>query len=56
MAANKDTSFPERNRKWFRQDLTEVNEPIRKLLEEYSKVPGSEVVRHVNNIVGTFMF
>ncbi|KAH9998194.1 hypothetical protein F4779DRAFT_166507 [Xylariaceae sp. FL0662B] len=50
MAATNETSFPERNRGWYREDLTEVNEPIRKLLENYSKVPSSEVVKHVNSI------
>ncbi|KAL8782960.1 MAG: hypothetical protein Q9213_004967 [Squamulea squamosa] len=49
MAANKDTSLPERN-KWYQDDLTEVNEPIRNLLENYSKVPSDEVVKHVNKI------
>ncbi|KAI2626089.1 hypothetical protein GGS26DRAFT_563201 [Hypomontagnella submonticulosa] len=50
MAATNDTSFPERNRGWYRDDLIEVNEPIRKLLENYSKVPSSDVVKHVNSI------
>ncbi|KAI0120312.1 hypothetical protein F4776DRAFT_665790 [Hypoxylon sp. NC0597] len=50
MAATNDTSFPERNRGWYQDDLIEVNEPIRKLLENYSKVPSSEVVQHVNQI------
>ncbi|KAH8883469.1 hypothetical protein GQ53DRAFT_752953, partial [Thozetella sp. PMI_491] len=50
MAATNETSFPERNRGWYQQELTEVNEPIRKLLESYSKVPSSEVVEHVNKI------
>ncbi|KAI1094964.1 hypothetical protein F5B19DRAFT_393841 [Rostrohypoxylon terebratum] len=50
MAATNETSFPERNRGWYQDDLTDVNEPMRRLLENYSKVPGSEVVRHVNNI------
>lgn len=51
MAATNDTSFPERNKGWYNKDLTEVNEPIRKLLEGYSKVPSEEVVKHVNQIV-----
>ncbi|KAL8948259.1 MAG: hypothetical protein Q9222_005544 [Ikaeria aurantiellina] len=50
MAATNETSMPERNRRWYQDDLTEVNEPIRKLLENYSKVPNSEVVKHVNSI------
>ncbi|KAL8775338.1 MAG: hypothetical protein Q9209_000345 [Squamulea sp. 1 TL-2023] len=50
MAANNDTSLPERNRKWYQDDLTEVNEPMRKLLESYAKVPSDEVVKHVNRI------
>ncbi|KAK7747783.1 hypothetical protein SLS62_008819 [Diatrype stigma] len=50
MAATNDTSSPERNRGWYQEYLTEVNEPIRKLLENYSKIPSSEVVNHVNDI------
>ncbi|KAI0535552.1 hypothetical protein GGR58DRAFT_478607 [Xylaria digitata] len=50
MAATNETSFPERNRGWYQDQLTEVNEPIRKLLEGYSKVLPSEVVTHVNKI------
>ncbi|KAI1409793.1 hypothetical protein F5Y13DRAFT_88306 [Hypoxylon sp. FL1857] len=50
MAATNDTSFPERNRGWYLDDVKEVNKPIRKLLESYSKVPSSEVVNHVNKI------
>ena len=51
MAATNDTSLPERNKGWYQEDLTEVNEPIRKLLESYSRVPSAEVVKHVNQIV-----
>ena len=51
MAATNDTSLPERNKGWYQEDLTEVNEPIRKLLESYSKVPSREVVDHVNKVV-----
>ena len=51
MAATNDTSFPERNKGWYPEDLTEVNEPIRKLLEDYTKLPSGEVVKHVNEIV-----
>lgn len=52
MAATNDTSSPERSRGWYLDDVAEVNEPIRKLLESYSKVPKSEVVKHLNNVVG----
>lgn len=51
MAATNDTISQERNRGWYQDDLTEVNEPIRKLLENYSRIPSSEVVKHVNAIV-----
>ena len=51
MAANNETSLPDRNRNWYQHDLTEVNPPMRKLLETYSKVPSGEVVSHVNKIV-----
>ncbi|KAI0518502.1 hypothetical protein F5B22DRAFT_599426 [Xylaria bambusicola] len=50
MAATHETSLPERNQGWFKEPLTEVNQPIRQLLEGYSKIPASEVVSHVNNI------
>ncbi|KAI1505611.1 hypothetical protein F5X99DRAFT_367202, partial [Biscogniauxia marginata] len=50
MAVTNDTTFPEKTRGWYQDDLTEVNEPMRKLLENYSKVPRSEVVKHVNNM------
>ncbi|KAK6076930.1 hypothetical protein SCUP234_06999 [Seiridium cupressi] len=50
MAATNETSSPQRNRGWYQEDLVEVNEPIRKLLEDYSKVPYAEVVKHVNGI------
>ncbi|XDG07173.1 hypothetical protein ABKA04_006788 [Annulohypoxylon sp. FPYF3050] len=50
MAATNEAISPERNRGWYQDDLIDVNEPMRKLLENYSKVPSSEVVRHVNNI------
>ena len=51
MAATNETSSPHRNKGWYQEDLTEVNEPIRKLLESYSKVSSDEVVKHVNKIV-----
>lgn len=50
MAATNETSHPERNRGWYQEDLTEINQPMRDLLEHYSKVPSEEVVKHVNNI------
>ncbi|OTB04256.1 hypothetical protein M426DRAFT_59074 [Hypoxylon sp. CI-4A] len=50
MAATNETSFPERNRGWYQEDIVEANEPIRKLLEEYSHIPSSEVVKHINDI------
>lgn len=56
MADNGDSASQERRKGWYRDDITEVNEPIRKLLEEYSKVPGSEVVKHVNKIVSMIAY
>ncbi|KAK6952606.1 hypothetical protein Daesc_004896 [Daldinia eschscholtzii] len=50
MAATNETSFPERNRGWYKEDLTEIEGPIRKLLENYSKIPPAEVVKHINSI------
>ena len=50
MAATNDISCPERNKGWYAEDLTQFNEPIRKLLEGYSKVPSAGVVKHVNQI------
>ncbi|KAI3396955.1 hypothetical protein diail_11355 [Diaporthe ilicicola] len=46
MAATNETSHPERNRGWYQEDLTEINEPMRDLLENYSKIPSEEVVMH----------
>lgn len=51
MAATNETSHPERNRGWYQEDLKDINEPMRNLLERYSKVPSEEVVKHVNSIV-----
>ncbi|KAI3335625.1 hypothetical protein F4824DRAFT_510831 [Ustulina deusta] len=50
MAATHETSFPERNQGWFQEQLTEVNQPIREILQGYSKIPHSDVVDHVNRI------
>ncbi|KAI0097510.1 hypothetical protein GGR51DRAFT_540890 [Nemania sp. FL0031] len=50
MAATNETSFPDRNLGWYADPLTEVNDPIRKLLKGYSGIPDSEVVTHVNDI------
>lgn len=50
MAATNETSHPERNRGWYQEDLTEINQSMRDLLENYSKVPREKVVKHVNNI------
>lgn len=51
MAATNETSDVARNKGWYQEDLNEINEPMRNLLEKYSKVPSNEVVQHVNNIV-----
>lgn len=50
MAATNETSHPERNRGWYQEDLTEINQPMRDLLVNYSKVPSEDVVKHVNLI------
>ncbi|KAK7957954.1 hypothetical protein PG988_012802 [Apiospora saccharicola] len=44
MAATNATSNPERNRGWYKEDVTEINAPMRELLEEYSKIPSNEAV------------
>lgn len=41
----------ERYRKWYDPDLEEVNPQIRRLLEVYSKVLPTDIVKHVNDIV-----
>ncbi|KAG6355007.1 hypothetical protein INS49_004088 [Diaporthe citri] len=46
MAATNETSHPERNKGWYQEDLTEINQPMRDLLENYSKVPREKVVNH----------
>ncbi|KAF3057258.1 hypothetical protein GL218_06082 [Daldinia childiae] len=50
MAAITDASAFERNRGWYQTDLIEVNEPFHQLLEQYSKIPGSDIVDHVKRI------
>ncbi|KAI0196931.1 hypothetical protein F4808DRAFT_463830 [Astrocystis sublimbata] len=50
MAATLAASSPELTRGWFQNQLTEVNEPFRKLLEKYSGITSCEVVEHVNQI------
>ena len=51
MAAKYDPQNAGRHKQWYDDDLAEVNAPIRKLLQTYSKVAPEEVVPHVNNIV-----
>lgn len=51
MAATNDTSNADRHQKWYDPDIEDVNPQIRHLLEAYSKVPSSDVVKHVNEIV-----
>ncbi|KAK8060673.1 hypothetical protein PG996_010603 [Apiospora saccharicola] len=46
MAATNATSNPERNRGWYKEDVTEINAPMRELLEEYSKIPSNEAVTY----------
>ncbi|CAI7596735.1 unnamed protein product [Penicillium manginii] len=43
----------DRHQKWYDPDIEHVNPQIRHLLEAYSKVPSSDVVKHVNKIVGS---
>ncbi|KAI8963619.1 hypothetical protein F5Y11DRAFT_140023 [Daldinia sp. FL1419] len=50
MAATVDASVFERNRGWYQADLVEVNKPFRRLLEQYSKVPSSDVADHIKSI------
>ncbi|KAI0438002.1 hypothetical protein F4803DRAFT_565609 [Xylaria telfairii] len=50
MAATNEASGPELTRGWFQDELTEVNQPFRKLLQGYSGIPSSEIVNHVNDI------
>ncbi|KAI9830511.1 MAG: hypothetical protein M1819_005469 [Sarea resinae] len=51
MAATRDISNAARNKQWYDEDLSEVNAPIRSLLETYSKVPPERVVPHINAIL-----
>ncbi|KAK5635843.1 hypothetical protein RRF57_011556 [Xylaria bambusicola] len=50
MAATNEASSPELTRGWFQNRLTEVNQPFRNLLQDYSGVPSSEIINHVNEI------
>lgn len=36
---------------WYEEDMKEVPGPAKTLLEEYSKIPSDQVVRHVNSMV-----
>lgn len=36
---------------WYENDLQEVPEPAKTLLEGYSKIPSEQVVKHVNDMV-----
>lgn len=54
MAATTETSLPERYKGWYKEDLTEVNGPIRKIFEVHSKIPSGKIVEHVNKIVGVY--
>ena len=51
MAATAETFSSERSKGWYQKDLTEVNDPVRTLLEKYSKLPSEDIVTHVNTIV-----
>ncbi|KAI9730786.1 MAG: hypothetical protein M1818_008066 [Claussenomyces sp. TS43310] len=50
MAAVNDASIAARSKQWYDDDLTEVNAPIRALLETYSKVPPDQVVPYINKM------
>ncbi|KAI0389435.1 hypothetical protein F5Y17DRAFT_123274 [Xylariaceae sp. FL0594] len=53
MAATNETSLSERSRGWFREPLTEDDkdtQPMRELLEVYSKIPPGDVISHINSI------
>lgn len=50
MAATNDGN-KDRHQQWYDPDLEEVNPQIRYLLENYSKIPSGDVVKHVNKIV-----
>lgn len=49
MAANNDGNTT-RHHQWYDPDIEDVNPEIRELLENYSKIPSTEVVKHVNEI------
>ena len=55
MAATNDAADPERRKEWYEEDRTEVNEPMRNLLEKYANVPSEDVVKHVNNVVSAYL-
>jgi len=48
MAAAHDSSIAARSKQWYDDDISEVDGPIRALLEGYAKVPPKDVVAHVN--------
>lgn len=38
---------------WYEDDLEEIAEPAKTLLEKYSKIPSDQIVKHVNDMVST---
>lgn len=35
----------------YSAELTNVNEPVRTILEQYSKIPAAEILQHVKDLV-----
>ena len=51
-AADRSRGGDSRERSWYAPDVDDVNEPFRRLLEEYAGIDGKGVVGRVNEIVG----
>lgn len=37
----------------YSAELTKVNEPIRTILEQYSKIPAAQILQHVQDLVSS---
>ena len=40
---------------WYEPELTEVKEPARTILAEYSKIPEEKIIDHVKEVVSVYL-
>lgn len=51
-----DGGFDPREFPWYEPELTEIPEPAKTLLENYSKIQPGQEVEHVKKVVSHFSF